>query len=1163
MKFRFLPNCRKSFALLALMTLFAFSATANPVGAERARLVAKHFLSNNGARSMGLKDLTAEAGFDNLYVFSTENSFVLVAADDCMQPILGYSLNGSFDLDNMPVNKAAWIQEYSQSIQYAVEHQMRATTEVLQQWDDLASGRRDAGRATTVVAPLIQTHWDQEGPYNLLCPSNSLTGCVATAMAQVMKYWNYPAHGIGSHSYTHLSYGLLSADFQNTIYDWAYMTNTYGSSSTYEEKMAVATLMYHCGVSVNMSYSPQSSGAVTAYVADALKLYFNYSSETRHLDRTSYDEAEWIAMLKAELDLHHPIQYHGSYNDTISHKSGGHSFVFDGYDSEDNFHVNWGWSGAQDGYFSINGMSPGSGGTGSGAGTYNLSQGAIFVYPSTCTAAEPANLTYIQEGRDITLSWTAASEAVSYNVYHDGVFVGNTTSTTYPYVAPYGTSTYWVRSVDANGELSLSSNTVDVTIDYPVPVVNDLAASLTDNNVSLTWTAPSWCYPETPTAILTYGNGSYYSSFGFNDGISHMYWGHRYPASTLSDYAGMKLYKVSFYAIETGTFEVFVYQGTNEGRPQTQILNQSFTVGRTGWVDVDLSSLLSVDASQDLWVFMYDPEARNYPATVGFYSGNENATYFTDNTPTEGVDNLNNLGYAFLIRTYVSDGTYTYNLYRNGSKIANELGTASYSDEGLDAGVYNYYVKTNYYAGESPASNQVIQPVGTYDGHYFVIEGDWNNISNWLPAVLPTGTDDVYVAASVTIPDGCVAQAGSITMNNPEADFTIAEGGQLVSGNAVNGTIQKSITGYGSGNDGWYFIASPVDGFVPTDSNLLTDSYDLYRFDQTQEGAEWRNYKANNFNLNTGEGYLYASQDDVTLNITGELTATKAPVALDNAETDVPFKGWNLIGNPYPCNVTINVPFYRMEGDGSGLANQVTSLESTAIKPMEGVVVQYTTEAPAVSFTKAPDVSAAGSRDALHLSLSQGRGVSDNAIVRFDGGSALEKFSLLEGGSRLYIPQGDKDYAIVSSDAQGEMPLNFKAAKDGEYTLSVNAEGLDLAYLHLIDNMTGANVDLLSTQSYTFSAKPTDYTSRFRLVFNANGSSTGSDTFAFNNGNEWVIANEGEATLQVIDFLGRQLSSEKGHSEFRIPHSAFSTPGVYVLRLISNENVRTQKIMIR
>ena len=448
-----------------------------------------------------------------------------------------------------------------------------------------------------------------------------------------------------------------------------------------------------------------------------------------------------------------------------------------------------------------------------------------------------------------------------------------------------------------------------------------------------------------------------------------------------------------------------------------------------------------------------------------------------------------------------------------------------------------------------------------YQGYHFVTEGAWNNPDNWMPVGVPTNTDDVYIETSVTIPNECVALANEITVINPAANITIAEGGQLITSNAVDGTIQKSITGYGEGEDGYYFIASPVDNFNPNDGGLLTANYDLYYFDLTQEGEEWRNYEAASFNLNTGEGYLYASQTDVTLNITGELTATKAPIALAN-ETGAAFEGWNLIGNPYPCNVTINVPFYRMDSDGSGLAAQTTSLETTAIKPMEGVFVQYTTEAPSVTFTKAPNVSATGSRGALNLSLNQGRGLKDNAIIRFDGGKTLEKFTLRKSGSNIFIPHEGKDYAVVNAGKHGDIPFSFKAGENGSYTLSFSNEDVTFDYLHLIDNMTGNDVDLLANPSYSFEAKTTDYASRFRLVFST-GSNANDETFAFNNGSEWVVANEGEATLQVIDVTGRVLSSEKSHSAFRIPNSAFSTPGVYVMQLINGDSVRTQKVLVK
>ena len=390
MKNNYVSKAKVVFALLVLV--LTLKVNANPVDVEKARRVAKTFLNNNGARSTRLRDVSAEANFSNVYVFTTETSFVLVAADDCAQPVLGYSLTSRFDVENMPDNKASWIQQYSEDIHYGIEHQMRASSEILQEWNDLASGNPNTGRATTVVAPLLSTQWSQNSPFNMLCPSNSVTGCVATAMAQVMKYWNYPQHGIGSHSYVHSTYGELTADFQSTTYDWNNMTNTYSNSSPYTQKLAVATLMYHCGVSVNMNYSPSASGASTTTVPNALITYFNYSTDAHFVSRTGYSDSQWITMLKADLDLSRPIQYEGVGS------GGGHSFVCDGYNSSNYFHFNWGWAGYCDEYYSINNLAPGPNGPGSGStGVYNDYQGAVFgVHPSECTASAPTNLNYTQ-----------------------------------------------------------------------------------------------------------------------------------------------------------------------------------------------------------------------------------------------------------------------------------------------------------------------------------------------------------------------------------------------------------------------------------------------------------------------------------------------------------------------------------------------------------------------------------------------------------------------------------------------------------------------------------------------------------------------------------------------------------------------------------------------
>ena len=188
----------------------------------------------------------------------------------------------------------------------------------------------------------------------------------------------------------------------------------------------------------------------------------------------------------------------------------------------------------------------------------------------------------------------------------------------------------------------------------------------------------------------------------------------------------------------------------------------------------------------------------------------------------------------------------------------------------------------------------------------------------------------------------------------------------------------------------------------------------------------------------------------------------------------------------------------------------------------------------------------------------------DNAIVSFNEGSELPKFYFGNPNANLYIPQGEKEFAILSAEGQGEMPLNFRANADGQYTLTVNPEGVEMNYLHLVDNMTGNDVDLLATPSYTFNATTRDYESRFRLVFaanNENGVSAGSTTFAFYSNGNWMVNNEGEATLQVIDVMGRVLSNQtiSGTAELSLNQQ----PGVYVLRLVNGNDVKTQKIVVR
>ena len=483
---------------------------------------------------------------------------------------------------------------------------------------------------------------------------------------------------------------------------------------------------------------------------------------------------------------------------------------------------------------------------------------------------------------------------------------------------------------------------------------------------------------------------------------------------------------------------------------------------------------------------------------------------------------------------------------------------------------------------------------------YFTIAGEWNNPDNWKEGGLPTASNNVVIRANATIPSGCVAEAGAVMVDNGYT-LTIEDGGQLIHGNAgLAATVKKGIIGVGNevwltANDDWYFIASPFVDDLSIGLLALGQWYDLYRFNGSTMVWENAKYPANNFTtLTNGTGYLYANAIDFMLSFTGELN----PYSEANGDNQVAVpEGWSLIGNPFACNVYADRSFYKMNATGTAI-EAVENYATTAVAPCTGIMI-HAAGAGTVTFTKGtqqPQADQGSVKIALSQvvepvetpstkvgpSTSSGALTIDNAIVSFNEGAALPKFRFGDH-AEIYIPQGNEDYAIAYSEKQGEMPLNFKAKNDDEYTLSFNLEGVEMDYLHLIDNMTGADIDLLSTQnviageasfreggtqspalSYTFYAKTTDHESRFKLVFAANnedGPSTSSGTFAFYSNGSWVITNDGDATLQVIDLNGRILSSETVNGS--VSKAINVVPGVYMLRLINGENVNVQKIVVR
>lgn len=269
----------------------------------------------------------------------------------------------------------------------------------------------------------------------------------------------------------------------------------------------------------------------------------------------------------------------------------------------------------------------------------------------------------------------------------------------------------------------------------------------------------------------------------------------------------------------------------------------------------------------------------------------------------------------------------------------------------------------------------------------------------------------------------------------------------------------------------------------------------------------------------------------------------------------------NLVGNPFSSNAKVNKGFYKMNSTSDGI-NTTPLAANSVIASMEGVFVLADQDEEKVTFTATTDPVTNLSNRSMSIDVNRNGEMLDRAIVSFNAEGSLSKLVLSDNTTKLYFRQGQKDYAIVASDNENEMPVSFKASRNGTYTLNIDTENVEMNYLHLIDNMTGMDVDLLQTPSYTFDATTNDYASRFRLVFSVNDvNEQNAETFAFFSNGNWVVNNEGEATLQVIDVNGRIVSNETINGT--VATSINATPGVYMLRLVNGNEVKTQKIVVK
>lgn len=384
---------------------------------------------------------------------------------------------------------------------------------------------------------------------------------------------------------------------------------------------------------------------------------------------------------------------------------------------------------------------------------------------------------------------------------------------------------------------------------------------------------------------------------------------------------------------------------------------------------------------------------------------------------------------------------------------------------------------------------------------------------------------------------------------------------------SFSSSFNKTIEPY-TNEGGYYLIASPVDGGVMAKDvlNLRSNNFDFYSFDQMPEdglGLEWVNHREEeDYVLQSGMGYLYANSNPVVLTFIGAPYAGDGTVTLEKKEgPTAEFSGWNLVGNPFAQKAYPNREFYVMNDDGS----EIVTADRDTVSAMEGIFVIAASDGEQMQFSTSP----INSKGQIVLNVTQNRGnVVDRAIVRFGQGGTLPKFMLNQNHTKMYIQMDDNDYAVVRSNKAGELPVNFEPAQNGTFTISVNTENLNVKYLHLIDRATGMDTDLLQTPSYKFDARTNDDPRRFVLVFKTGinifnvftTNSGNKDDFSFFSNGNWIINNDGEAILQVVDVNGRILSSEEinGCVSKRIE----AAPGVYMLRLVNGNDVKVQKIVV-
>ncbi len=389
----------------------------NPVPFKNAELVAhniyfersfqQHPIDFATIAATDFRTLHDKNGADALYIFNMQNGgFVIVPADDALPPVIGYDLEGVCSAAGENTNFDNFLNTYVDEIGYIRSNDIQAEAAISAAWQKysteepltLCTKSNERG-----ISPLLINLWNQGSPYNMFCPPDAMgpgghvyAGCVATAMSMVMHYWRYPLHGTGSHGYSWGSYGYIFANFGETEYIYNNMQESMDNEMT-----DIALLQFHCGVAVNMMYSPSGSGAYSWDVPGALKQYFGFASITTFKQKDDYSMTGWVDVLKGQIDAGQPMYYSGFSS------SGGHAFVCDGYDDANLFHFNFGWSGSSNGFYTLYDVGGFSGGQGA---VINFVPAGNYPYNYTGQQLITGSAGSIEDGSGPVENYTADNE---------------------------------------------------------------------------------------------------------------------------------------------------------------------------------------------------------------------------------------------------------------------------------------------------------------------------------------------------------------------------------------------------------------------------------------------------------------------------------------------------------------------------------------------------------------------------------------------------------------------------------------------------------------------------------------------------------------------------------------------------------------------------------